>query len=139
MKKQKSYFRTLTKILLFSGSLSMVPISPLFASPAVYTASQQKITGTVKDSKGEALSGATVSLRGSRIKHQADVDGNFELSDVRAGSPLPVAMIGFLNQDVPVTGDSVNVVLPEDAQGLDEVVVVGYGSLDKKELTSAVT
>lgn len=139
MKKQKSYFRTLTKILLFSGSLSMVPISPLFASPAVYTASQQKITGTVKDSKGEALSGATITLKGSRIKTQTDVNGNFELSDVPAGSTLTVTMIGFLNQDVPVTGNSVNVVLSEDAQGLDEVVVVGYGSLDKKELTSAVT
>ena len=139
MKKQKSYFRTLTKILLFSGSLSMVPISPLFASPAVYTAPQQKITGTVKDSKGEALSGATITLKGSRIKTQTDVNGNFELSDVPAGSTLTVTMIGFLNQDVPVTGNSVNVVLSEDAQGLDEVVVVGYGSLDKKELTSAVT
>lgn len=139
MKKQKSYFRTLTKILLFSGSLSMVPISPLFASPAVYTAPQQKITGSVKDSKGEALSGATITLKGSRIKTQTDVNGNFELSDVPAGSTLTVTMIGFLNQDVPVTGNSVNVVLSEDAQGLDEVVVVGYGSLDKKELTSAVT
>lgn len=139
MKKQKSYFRTLTKILLFSGSLSMVPISPLFASPAVYTAPQQKITGTVKDSKGEALSGATITLKGSRIKTQTDVNGNFELSDVPAGSTLTVTMIGYLNQDVPVTGNSVNVVLSEDAQGLDEVVVVGYGSLDKKELTSAVT
>ncbi|WP_185212570.1 SusC/RagA family TonB-linked outer membrane protein [Sphingobacterium mizutaii] len=139
MKKQKSYFRTLTKILLFSGSLSMVPISPLFASPAVYTAPQQKITGTVKDSKGVALSGATITLKGSRIKTQTDVNGNFELSDVPAGSTLTVTMIGFLNQDVPVTGNSVNVVLSEDAQGLDEVVVVGYGSLDKKELTSAVT
>lgn len=139
MKKQKSYFRTLTKILLFSGSLSMVPISPLFASPAVYTAAQQKITGTVKDSKGEALSGATITLKGSRIKTQTDVNGNFELSDVPAGSTLTVTMIGYLNQDVPVTGNSVNVVLSEDSQGLDEVVVVGYGSLDKKELTSAVT
>ncbi|MGX1753531.1 SusC/RagA family TonB-linked outer membrane protein [Sphingobacterium sp. NPDC055346] len=139
MKKQKSYFRTLTKILLFSGSLSMVPISPLFASPSVYTAPQQKITGTVKDSKGEALSGATITLKGSRIKTQTDVNGNFELSDVPAGSTLTVTMIGFLIQDVPVTGNSVNVVLSEDAQGLDEVVVVGYGSLDKKELTSAVT
>ncbi len=105
MKKQKSYFRTLTKILLFSGSLSMVPISPLFASPAVYTAPQQKITGTVKDSKGEALSGATITLKGSRIKTQTDVNGNFELSDVPAGSTLTVTMIGFLNQDVPVTGN----------------------------------
>ena len=139
MKKQKSYFRTLTKILLFSGSLSMVPISPLFASPAVYAAPQQKITGTVKDSKGEALSGATITLKGSRIKTQTDVNGNFELSDVPAGSTLTVTMIGYLNQDVPVTGNSVNVVLSEDSQGLDEVVVVGYGSLDKKELTSAVT
>ncbi len=94
MKKQKSYFRTLTKILLFSGSLSMVPISPLFASPAVYTAAQQKITGTVKDSKGEALSGATITLKGSRIKTQTDVNGNFELSDVPAGSTLTVTMIG---------------------------------------------
>jgi len=117
----------------------MVPISPLFASPAVYTAPQQKITGTVKDSKGEALSGATITLKGSRIKTQTDVNGNFELSDVPAGSTLTVTMIGYLNQDVPVTGNSVNVVLSEDAQGLDEVVVVGYGSLDKKELTSAVT
>jgi len=117
----------------------MVPISPLFASPAVYTAPQQKITGTVKDSKGEALSGATITLKGSRIKTQTDVNGNFELSDVPAGSTLTVTMIGFLNQDVPVTGNSVNVVSSEDAQGLDEVGVVGYGSLDKKELTSAVT
>lgn len=139
MKNQKSYFRALTKILLFSGSLSMVPIAPLFASPSVYAATQQKVTGTVKDSKGEVLSGATITLKGTRNKTQTDVNGNFELSDVPSGATLTVSMIGYLNQDVPVTGGTVNVVLVEDSQGLDEVVVVGYGSLDKKELTSAVT
>ncbi|WP_156308849.1 SusC/RagA family TonB-linked outer membrane protein [Sphingobacterium endophyticum] len=139
MKKQTSYFRTLTKILLFSGSLSMVPISPLFAKVAVYSAYQQKITGTIKDAKGEILSGATVSVKGTQNRTQTDVNGNFELSEVPNGATLTITMIGYLNKEVPVTGSTVSITLEEDPQGLDEVVVVGYGSLDKKELTSAVT
>lgn len=139
MKKQTGYFRTLTKILLFSGSLSMVPISPLFADSAIYSVIQQSITGSVKDSNGQPLAGATVSVKGTQNKTQSDVNGNFELSNVPNGAVITVTMIGYLNKEVPSTGNTISIVLEDDPQGLDEVVVVGYGSLDKKELTSAVT
>ncbi|VTP93330.1 carboxypeptidase-like regulatory domain-containing protein [Sphingobacterium daejeonense] len=139
MKKQTGYFRTLTKILLFSGSLSMVPISPLFADSAIYSVIQQSITGSVKDSNGQPLAGATVSVKGTQNKTQSDVNGNFELSNVPNGAVITVTMIGYLNKEVPSNGNAISIVLEDDPQGLDEVVVVGYGSLDKKELTSAVT
>ena len=137
--KHKDYFRTLIKLLLFSGSLSLVPTETVHAnaSSAVYW--QEAVSGTIKDASGTPISGATISVLGTTIKTQSDHAGEFRFSDVPEGAKLSITMIGYRNQEVEVTGTTVNVTLTEDTQGLDEVVVVGYGSVDKRELTSAVS
>ena len=143
MKRTTCYFRSLTKVLLFSGTISVLPVAQLYAStgadPLGVTFNQQQLSGTVKDAKGEPVPGVTVSVKGSTMGTSTDVNGQFILQNIPEGSVLVVSMIGYLNQEVTVTGSMVDITLQEDAQGLDEVVVVGYGSVDKKELTSAVT
>src|SRR5690606_12662649 len=141
MEKTTCYFRSLTKVLLFSGAISVLPLAQLYARPDTYPLSvnQQQLSGTIKDTKGEPVPGVTVSVKGSMVGTSTDVNGQFVLQDVVEGSVLTVSMIGYLNQEVTVKGSTVEIILQEDTQGLDEVVVVGYGSVDKKELTSAVT
>lgn len=138
MGKKLLFFRTLTKIFLLGASVSVMP-TVLVAHPLSAVLQQQSVSGTVKDSNGEPLQGATISVKGSTTKTQTDDEGNFQLHTVPNGAVLSISMIGFFNQEVEVTGPTVTIVLQEDSQGLDEVVVVGYGSVDKRELTSAVT
>ncbi len=99
---------------------------------------QTEITGTVKDANGDPLPGVNILVVGTTSGTQTDFDGNFTLS-VAADAVLEFSYIGFTTQQVAVNGQTtINVVLQEDATSLDEVVVVGYGSQTKKEVTSAV-
>ncbi|MCX2678794.1 TonB-dependent receptor [Galbibacter sp. EGI 63066] len=103
-----------------------------------YTQAQQTVSGTVSDENGP-LPGANVLVKGTTNGTQTDFDGNYQLTDVSDDAVLVVTYIGFAAQEISVNGRStVNVVLQEDAQALDEVVVVGYGTQKKKEITSAV-
>ncbi len=98
----------------------------------------QEVTGTVSDVNGP-LPGASVLVKGTTTGTQTDFDGNFTLN-ADSDATLVFSYIGFLTQEIAVNGQStINVVLQEDAQALEEVVVVGYGSQAKKEITSAVT
>lgn len=143
MRKTTCYFRSLTKILLFSGTMSALPLTQLYAHANAEAigvlVKQQQISGTVKDTKGDPIPGATIAVKGTVTATSTDVNGQFTLQGIPDGAVLVVSMIGYLNQETTVSGSTVDVVLQEDSQGLDEVVVVGYGSIDKKELTSAVT
>lgn len=143
MRKTTCYFRSLTKVLLVSGTMSALPFTQLYAhanAEAVgVLVKQQQISGTIKDIKGNPIPGATISVKGTVTATSTDVNGQFTLQGIPDGTVLVVSMIGYLNQETTVSGPTVDIVLQEDNQGLDEVVVVGYGSIDKKELTSAVT
>lgn len=143
MRKTTCYFRSLTKILLFSGTMSALPFTQLHAHSNAEAVSvfvkQQQISGTIKDTKGNPIPGATIAVKGTVTATSTDVNGQFTLQGIPDGAVLVVSMIGYLNQEATVSGSTVDIVLQEDSQGLDEVVVVGYGSVDKKELTSAVT
>src|SRR5690606_22978714 len=94
---------------------------------------------TVKNAKGAPLVGVTVLLKGTTNSTSTDTEGKFTLSDVPSGSIISLNMIGYLNKEVTVSGEILDVILSEDTQGLEEVVVVGYGTVDKKDLTSAVS
>ena len=97
------------------------------------------ISGTVVDSNGGPTIGANVVEKGTTNGTVTDISGNFSLN-INDSGILQVSYIGFNTQDVAVNGkSSLMINLKEDTQKLDEVVVVGYGSVDKKELTSAVT
>lgn len=98
----------------------------------------QTVSGTVSDANGP-LPGANVLVKGTTNGTQTDFDGNYTLSNVPSNAVLVFSYIGFKTLEVAVAGQStVNVTLEEDAQALEEVVLVGYGSVRKKDATGAV-
>ena len=100
---------------------------------------QQKVTGKVKDSSGEPVIGASVVVKGNNTMGTiTDFDGNIML-DVPAKSVLVISYIGYVTQEVPTAGkNSLEIVLKEDTKTLDEVVVIGYGTQRKGDVTSSV-
>lgn len=101
----------------------------------------KKITGTVIDSKGEPIIGASVVVKGTSTGTITDFDGNYSLNDVPENALLSVSYIGYQGVEIHATNSkSLNqIILKEDTKLLDEVVVVGYGTMEKKQVTSAVT
>ena len=102
-------------------------------------AQQINISGTVTEQSGEPLIGVSVVVQGTKDGTTTNFDGNYS---IKAGSKatLRFSYVGYKTVEVPVNGQSViNVQLEEDAQVLSEVVVIGYGTMDKKELTSAIS
>ena len=98
------------------------------------------VTGIISDTNGEPLPGASIVLKGTTTGTQTDFDGNYTLNGVEEDATLVVSYIGFTSQEIAVNGQaSINVTLSEDAQALDEVVVIGYGEMKSKDLTSAIT
>lgn len=114
----------------------------LFASVFVCTsayAQSRSISGTVTDNLGDAVIGASISVKGTKLGAVTDIDGNFALSVPQDGNVLVVSYIGMRTQEVPITGSVVNVVLEEDVAMLEEVVVIGYGTVKRKDLTGSVS
>ena len=103
--------------------------------------SAQNVTvkGTVKDKTGETVIGASVVQKGNTGNGTiTDIDGNFTLS-VPANSTLVISYVGMKTQEIALKGQTkINVVLDDDSQALDEVVVIGYGTVQKKDLTGSV-
>ena len=101
-------------------------------------AAQQTITGTIVDSTGEPVIGATVKEQGTTNAAVTDFDGNFSLS-VSGKKPVEISYIGMKTKTVDVAGkSSINVTLEDEANDLNEVVVIGYGTVQKKDLTGSV-
>ena len=100
---------------------------------------QKTVTGTVKDASGEPMIGVSVMVDGTAIGAVTDFDGNFTIKDIPEKSVLKISYIGFKEQKIAVAGkNSIKVTMQEDAAALDEVVVVGYGTMKKKDLTGSV-
>lgn len=103
------------------------------------TQQQKTIKGTVKDGTGESIIGANVIVKGSTVGVITDIDGNFTLS-VPANATLQISYIGYLSQEIKVGSQTtLNITLQEDSKTLDEVVVVGYGTQKKVNLTGSVS
>lgn len=104
---------------------------------------QRTITGKVTDTSGEGIIGATVSLSGTAYGTITNADGNFTLnipSNTGANAKLVVSFLGYVGQDVVIgSNTNFNVMLQEDMRGLDEVVVIGYGTQKKATLTGAIS
>lgn len=99
----------------------------------------QKVTVVVSDNAGELI-GANVLVKGTTNGNVTDIDGRVVLQDVPANAVLEISFIGYKTKEVPVKGQNlIRVTLSEDSETLDEVVVVGYGTMEKKQVTSAVT
>ena len=108
----------------------------LFSSSFLYA--QSTIHGNVVDATGEPVMGAAVQVKGSTFGTITDFDGNFELQ-TSSQATLVISYLGYTTQEVALKGQTnVNVTLKEDTQALEEVVVVGYGTQKKVNLTGAV-
>lgn len=108
---------------------------------SITTVQQQKkqITGKIVDANGEPIIGANIIEVGTTNGTVTDVDGKFSLS-VENNATIQVSFIGYLSQSINTTGrTSFNIILQEDAELLDEVVVVGYGTVRKSDLTGSVS
>ena len=100
---------------------------------------QQAVSGTVTDANGETVIGATVMVKGTTNGAATDMDGKYALKNVPADATIVFSSLGYKTVEEKVNGRSViDVVMSGDQQLLDEVVVVGYGSLSRKELTSSI-
>ena len=118
------------------GNVYQVQASELHASEVLQQAKRQ-IKGKVVDAAGETVIGANVLEKGTTNGVITDIDGNFVLS-VSSGATLEISYIGYVTQTIKVTNQtSLHIVLKEDSETLDEVVVVGYGTMKKSDLSGA--
>ena len=99
-------------------------------------AQQMVVKGLIKDTTGEPVIGANVVVKGSTNGTITNLDGNFQLQ-ANKGDVLTISFIGYKTQEVPATA-SLNVILKDDTELLDEVVVIGYGSVKKSDLSGSV-
>ena len=127
MAKSNSKLQTLFAMLMFVSGIQLM------------SAQQINITGTVTDVTGDPLIGVSVTVPGTKTGAATDVEGNFSLLADSKGK-LRFSYVGYETIEVPVNGRKViNVEMKENSEILSEVVVIGYGTMDKKELTSAIS
>jgi TonB-dependent starch-binding outer membrane protein SusC len=110
-----------------------------FMPPLAVMAQNVTITGIVKNSKGETLPGVSVVIKNTKIGSVTDMDGKYIVKNVPSNSDITFSMLSFKTQTLSVKNKtSINVVLLDDTQLLDEVVVVGYGTMKRSDLTGSV-
>lgn len=140
MKQKDKFLMLLALSCLPYGNAVAEQADGLPSSPIYQEVLQDavKITGQVLDSQGEAIIGATVMEKGTTNGIVTDLAGNFSLS-VSPAHTLQISYVGFRTQELSIGAKrSFKIVLKEDTELLDEVVVVGYGSVKKSDLTGAV-
>lgn len=123
-------------VLACGGALPTLAASETSSSPKVENVQQNEVTvkGVVKDANGEAIIGASVIEKGNAKNGTVtDIDGNYTLK-VKRGATLTISYIGYISQETK----GGNIILEEDLKSLNEVVVIGYGTQKKADVTSAV-
>ncbi|SHF75678.1 TonB-linked outer membrane protein, SusC/RagA family [Mariniphaga anaerophila] len=111
----------------------------LFSATVLFAQEKVNLSGKVVDTKGVTLPGVSVLEKGTVNGTVSDIDGNYTL-EVRKGSTVVFSFVGFLSHEVDAKQTAtVNVTLEEDVIGLEEVIVVGYGGMKMKDLTSSIT
>lgn len=117
----------------------LLPLLVILMGFQLSLAQKMNITGTVTDPEGEPLIGVSVTVAGTQQGVTSDLDGNYSISADSKGK-LRFSYIGYKTEEVAVSGRNViNVKMNEDSEILSEVVVIGYGTMDKRELTSAIS
>ena len=137
--KKHAYIVSLS---MFMGlALPAIPVNGENIESVDIVQQQKTVTGLVIDANGEPVLGANIIIKSNPTQGTVtDMDGKFTLTNVPTGSVLVVSYIGYLPQEIKVTNNKndYRIVLQEDTQALEEVVVVGYGSQKKVNLTGAV-
>ncbi len=141
--KLKTYATTtmlFSSLLIGGGNLGAAFAAPGSVEGVVSLAQDNRVKGTVVDDKGEPLIGAVIRIVGADVSFAAvtDMDGKFSIKVPHKNATLEIKSVGYKTLRVPANGN-LNVTLKEDISDLNEVVVIGYGTLDKKEVTSAIT
>ena len=105
---------------------------------ATATQQQNSCTGTVKDATGEPIIGATIRIEGKTGGTVTDLDGNFTLNNIEKGAKLTITYVGYKSQTLTWSGSPLNITLQDDANMLEETVVIGYGTVKKADLAGSV-
>lgn len=109
------------------------------SSKAVHQQETKKIQGLVKDIFGEPIIGASVVIKGTTNGTITGLDGEFSLNNVEKGSVIQVSFIGYQTQEIAWNGQPLTLTLKEDSRQLEEVIVVGFGTQKKENLTGSVS
>lgn len=128
-------------MVLFLGTLFSGTISTATASGANSFATTQQAgicKGLVKDATGESVIGASVVVKGTTNGTITDFDGNFSLDGIKKGDVIVISYVGYQTQEIKWNGSPLNIILKEDSKTLSEVVVVGYGTQKKANLSGSV-
>jgi TonB-dependent starch-binding outer membrane protein SusC len=134
--KPKSIIMRRKPLPKFLGKAGWILLWCLFLSPAVYA--QNVVSGTVKDAAGQGLPGVNVLLKGTTQGSVTAADGRFSI-EAPANGTLTFSFIGYATKEVAVNGQTnIDVILEEDITSLEEVVVVGYGTVKKSDVTGSV-
>lgn len=138
---QTSLMTVSRKALLMAvmASAPAIQASATTEMDAAVTIEQQvgKVQGTVVDGSGEPVIGATVKVKGGKGGTITDLDGHFSLEAPR-GATIEISYIGYKSQEVKATSSNLQITMQEDSKQLNDVVVVGYGTMRKKDLTGSV-
>lgn len=129
-------------MLLFLSSMTtgMVSAIPDYGINSAIVQQQDKVCkGVVLDATGLSVIGASVVVKGTTNGSITGLDGDFSLSGVEVGATLQISFVGYVSQEIVWDGQPLKITLLEDTQMLDEVVVVGYGTQKKVNLTGAVS
>ena len=139
----KTTLKTLTRgvlaLILTAGFLSFGPLQASAASTGIPTVQPAKISvsGTVRDASGQPVPGAGIFEKGTTNGTVSGADGRFSLT-VESDATITISCIGYLTQEIPVSGPRMDIVLEEDKELLEEVVVIGYGETTRKNFTGSV-
>ena len=134
-------FKSIIGILLFLSVMSGGMVYAASDAKDGITVIQQNgtCTGIVKDRAGEAVIGASVVVKGTSKGTITGLDGDFSLPNVSKGDILQISFVGYVTLEVKWNGTPLNIILEEDTQNLEEVVVVGFGTQKKENLTGSVS
>lgn len=139
--RKRTFIHAATCLILASGATALPAYSENAEStvPAVTGVQQNTLTmkGTVVDVKGDPIIGASIIEKGTKNATVTDLDGNFVLK-TKPGSTISITYIGYISQEIKASAKA-NIVLEEDLRSLNEVVVIGYGTQKKGDVTSAIT
>lgn len=118
--------------------IAALPTSVETTSPTEITQQAMQVDGLVLDAMGEPIIGASVVVKGTTNGVVTDLDGKFQIPNVKKGSTITISYIGYATQNIVWNGSPIKVTLKEDNALLEEVVVVGYGTQKKVNLTGSV-
>ncbi len=132
MKHELAYERT-----RYYAVWKRLSLFAFFIAAALMTFAQGRVVGKVQNETGGPVSGASVSVKGTNTGTTTDNSGNFSIN-ANPGTVLVISYVGYLTQEVNVTGAELSVQLAVDARSMGEVIVVGYGSQRRRDVTGAV-